>query len=71
MAWGNVLVGFPSSTFLKYQEVPFQVGYFFLKGFQSPEANLPHANPVKHSAPDPLCHDSLLPFLYIPALMYL
>ena len=25
--------------------MPFQVGYFSLKGFQSPEANLPHATP--------------------------
>lgn len=30
-----MLDGFPSSTCLKYQVGPFQVGYFFLKGIQS------------------------------------
>ena len=34
LSLGNMLVGFPSSTFLKYQEGPFQVGYFS-KSFRS------------------------------------
>ena len=62
LALGNTLVGLPSSTFLKYQEGPYQVGYFSLKGFQSPEATLPDATAFKHSAPDPSCADSLLQF---------
>ena len=57
--------------FMKNQEVTFQLCYFSLKGIRSPVANLADATNFKHSAPDPLCHDSLLPLLYIPALMYL
>ena len=62
---------FPSSAFLNYQEVPFLVGSFSLKGIKSPKANLQHATLLKHSSPEPSCHDNVSPFLYIPALMYL
>ena len=46
LALGNMLVQFSSPILMKYQEVPFQVGYSSFKGFQSPEANLPpnHSN---------------------------
>ena len=54
--------------FLEIPRMPLQVGYFPLKILQSPEANLPHATPFKHSVPDPLCQDSLLSLVYIPAL---
>lgn len=51
MALGNMLGGFSSSIFLKYQELPFQVGYFSLEGFQSPEINL-RPNHSHHSSPN-------------------
>lgn len=60
LAVDSMLVRF-SSAFLKYQQVPFQVGYFSLKDSQSLEANLPPATLFKHLAPHPSCHDNLLP----------
>ena len=56
---------------MKYQLVPFKMGYFTLKSFQSPEAPLCHASLFKLSAPDPSCHANLLTFSYNPTLMYL
>ena len=61
-------------SFPCFHEIPrsaFEVGYYTLKGFQSPEANLHHALLFKPSASDPSCHVTLLIFLYNPALMYL
>ena len=69
-----MLLGFYSSTFPEIPRRVFQVGYFSLNNFQSPEANLPHATPFKHSAPDPSGLDSLHPFFFFlscPAPMYL
>ena len=57
-----MLVGFPSSPFLKYREVPFHAGYISLKVFQNPQAKLPHATPFKPSALTPSGLDSFLPF---------
>lgn len=71
VAVGNMLVGFPSSTYLKYQEVLFRVGCFFLKGYQSPEANIPmplHSNP---QLPTHQVVTAFVLFLHIPALIYL
>ena len=62
LAFGNMLIWLLSTIVLEYQEVPLQVGYFSLKAIHSPEANLTHAIPFKHSAPNP-CHDSILPFI--------
>lgn len=45
---GNMLIGFVSYVSLKYQEVPFQVGYFSLKILQRPESKLSHATSFKH-----------------------
>ena len=67
--WGAALTGsgpdvdgvsYPA--FMKYQEVPFQVGSFTLKGFQSTVANLCHASLSKTSVPYPSRNASLLPF---------
>lgn len=71
LALGSALGGFSSSRGLKWEEVPFQVGYLPLKVFQRPEANLLLATPFKHSAPHPPSPDRFLHFLDIPALMYL
>lgn len=59
-----MLLGLPSSTFPEIPRRFFQVGYFSLNNFQSPEANLPHVTPFKHSAPDPSGLDSLRPFFF-------
>ena len=63
--WAKGSLDFLPPSFLKYQEVPFQVGSFSLKGFQSPEANLHRATPFKHSAPVPSCLDGLFCFFNI------
>ena len=71
LSQSNVLVGFPSPTFLRYQDVQFQVAYFSLKGLESLEVNLHYATPFK---PQLLTHyvmRALFLFLYNPALMYL
>ena len=60
---GQMPVGSPSPAFMKYQEVPFQVGYFSLKAFQSPEAKVGHASLFKPSASGPSWHASLLSLL--------
>lgn len=57
-----MLGGFSSSIFLKYQELPFQVGYFSLEGFQSPEINLRPNHSHQTLISEPLCHDSILLF---------
>ena len=58
-------------SFLYFLEIPRSAltGELFLS--QIPEANLSHATLFKHSVPDQSCHDILLPFLYIPAIIYL
>ena len=67
---GKMQVRSPSPAFMKCQEVHFDMGYFILKLFQSPEAKLCHASLFKPSVPDPPWHASL-PFLYNPEDMYL
>lgn len=63
LASGDMLVGFPASPCLKHQEGPYKLGRSSPQAFQRPEANLPQAPPVRPSAPDPSCQDSLLPLL--------
>ena len=64
--WAIGSLDFLPPFFLKYQEVPFQVGSFSLKGFQSPEAHLCHATAFTHSAPVHSGHDSLFwVFFYV------
>lgn len=73
LALGNRLVGFVSSTSLKFQAVPFQVGYFPLKGF--------HTRALRPTYPMPLHSNSQIPthhvmtaffhFSHIHVLMHL
>ena len=70
LALGNRLDGFPRPAFKRYQEVPFQVGSLFFKGFQSPGANLRQVSPVKCSASAPSCHDSLLLHVFLHFCIY-
>lgn len=60
-----------SSAFMKYQQVHFEVGYFTIKSFERPQANLHHASLLKPSAPYPIMASQHSSFLYNPPLKYM